>query len=96
MLKTFKNRFFEIIIENGFDPTNFKTEETMINDNPAFIIKYKNTMFRFIAMNLKNEFGNFGHQFSRFTEGYPLSDFPKKYSWFDIDDDETFKTFKYW
>jgi len=55
VLKKYKNEFIRIIMEMNLDPSEFSSKEEIMDNNPAFIITYKNSNLMFAARTMKTD-----------------------------------------
>jgi hypothetical protein len=84
MLKKYKNWFFDALCGQGYDPIQFRADETRviteeywtifgkkIIERPAFLIRFQKTPMRFVVVEQENDFEEFRYYYTMFKPKFP-------------------------
>lgn len=73
MLKKYRNSFFEIIQQQGLEPSAFNAEDTDSCGDVLFRIELKDTPLRFVVQQAPGSYHNFRYGYTRFEPDFPLT-----------------------
>lgn len=81
MLKEDKNKFFEVLVEAGFNPNQFRTVEEVRANEQAFVISFLDSPLEYWVRNSRDDFRKYDRSFITFSPAYVSEEYWPEDNW---------------
>lgn len=95
MLKKDKNGFLNCIDKSKFSRNQFEVSEQLIKNNPAFVIKFKDSPMMFWYRNTPESYKHYDYAYIEFSPSFAESDYNPDRDWFS-DIEPIYLAFTHW